>query len=54
MVSEPIYSLPVSEAFRALETSSDGLDSSEVEARRRFMASTSFLSRRVNPPGENL
>ena len=34
MASEPIYSLTVSEAFRALETSPNGLNSSEVEARR--------------------
>jgi Ca2+-transporting ATPase len=34
MVSEPIYTLPVSEAFSALETSPNGLDSSEVEVRQ--------------------
>src|SRR4030042_3267668 len=34
MVSEPIYTLPVSEAFSALETSPNGLDSSEFDARQ--------------------
>ena len=39
MASEPIYSLPVSEAFRALETSPNGLDTSDVEARRSLYGS---------------
>ena len=48
MVSEPIYSLPVSEAFRALETSPNGLDSSEVEARRSLYGSNQLSE----PPRE--
>lgn len=39
MASEPIYSLPVSEAFRGLETSPNGLDNGEVEARRSLYGS---------------
>jgi Ca2+-transporting ATPase len=39
MVSEPIYLLPVSKAFTALETSPKGLDSSEVESRRSLYGS---------------
>lgn len=48
MISEPIYSLPVSEAFRALETSPYGLDSSEVEARRSLYGSNQLSE----PPHE--
>jgi len=39
MVSEPIYTLPVSDAYKALETSPDGLNSAEVEARRSLYGS---------------
>ncbi len=34
MSSEPIYSLPIADVYAALETCSDGLETSEVEARR--------------------
>jgi magnesium-transporting ATPase (P-type) len=48
MISEPVYSLPVSEAFSALETSPKGLDSSEVEARRSLYGSNQLSE----PPRE--
>lgn len=48
MVSEPIYSLPVSEAFSALETSPNGLDSCDVEARRSLYGSNQLSE----PPRE--
>lgn len=48
MVSDPIYSLPVSEAFRALETSPNGLDSREIKARRSLYGSNQLSE----PPRE--
>ncbi len=48
MVSEPIYNLPVSEAFSALETSPNGLDNGEVEARRSLYGSNQLSE----PPRE--
>jgi Ca2+-transporting ATPase len=48
MASEPIYTLTVSEAFRALETSPHGLDSREVEARRSLYGSNQLSE----PPRE--
>ncbi|HEX9090111.1 MAG TPA: HAD-IC family P-type ATPase, partial [Anaerolineales bacterium] len=39
MVSDPIYSLPLSEVFTSLETSANGLTASEVEARRDLYGS---------------
>jgi Ca2+-transporting ATPase len=48
MASEPIYFLPISEAFRALETSPNGLDTSDVEARRSLYGSNQLSE----PPPE--
>jgi len=50
MVSEPIYSLPVSDTFSALETSPKGLDSRDVEARRSLYGSNQLSE----PPRESV
>lgn len=50
MVSDPIYSLPVSGAYKALETSPNGLDIQEVEARRSLYGSNQLSE----PPREPL
>jgi magnesium-transporting ATPase (P-type) len=46
MASEPIYSLPVSEVYPALETSPRGLESGEIEARQSLYGS----NRLADPP----
>jgi magnesium-transporting ATPase (P-type) len=48
MVSEPIFSLPISEAYSALETSPNGLNSADVEARRSLYGSNQLSE----PPRE--
>ena len=48
MVSEPIHALPVSKVFSALETSNNGLTTSEVEARRSLYGSNQLSE----PPRE--
>ncbi len=48
MISDPIYTLPVSEVFTSLETCSDGLTTNEVEARRSLYGSNQLSE----PPRE--
>ena len=48
MVSDPIYTLPLSEVFTSLETSPNGLTSSEVEARKELYGSNQLSE----PPRE--
>src|SRR5512136_56576 len=48
MVSDPIYTLPVSEVFTSLETSASGLTASEVEERRSLYGSNQLSE----PPRE--
>ena len=48
MVSEPIYTQQVSEAFKALETSPHGLESGEIEARRSLYG----VNQLTEPPPE--
>ena len=48
MASEPIYALPISKAFRALETSPNGLETSDIEARRSLYGSNQLSE----PPRE--
>ena len=48
MVSDPIYVLPVSDVYPALETSPQGLSISEVEARRSLYGRNQL----TEPPGE--
>jgi Ca2+-transporting ATPase len=48
MISDPIYTLPVSEVFTSLETSPNGLTTSEVEARRSLYGSNQLSE----PPRE--
>jgi magnesium-transporting ATPase (P-type) len=48
MISEPIYTLPVSDVYASLETCPDGLTTSEVEARRSLYGSNQLSE----PPRE--
>jgi len=48
MVTDPIYTLPVSDVFDSLETSSNGLTAGEVEARRELYGSNQL----TEPPRE--
>src|SRR4030042_7167954 len=48
MASEPIYTLPIPEAYTALETSPNGLDNHEVESRRSLYGSNQLSE----PPPE--
>jgi Ca2+-transporting ATPase len=48
MISNPIYTLPVSDVYASLETCSDGLTTSEVEARRSLYGSNQLSE----PPRE--
>jgi len=48
MVSDPVYSLPVSEVFTSLETSLNGLSASDVEGRRSLYG----LNQLSEPPRE--
>ena len=48
MISDPIYTLPVSDVYASLETCSDGLTTSEVEERRSLYGSNQLSE----PPRE--
>ncbi|OGO27126.1 MAG: hypothetical protein A2136_11025 [Chloroflexi bacterium RBG_16_54_11] len=48
MISEPIYALTIPEVYKALETSSNGLDSRDIEARRSLYGSNQLSE----PPSE--
>ncbi len=48
MISDPIYTLPVSDVYASLETCSDGLTTSEVEERRSLYGSNQLS----DPPRE--
>lgn len=50
MVSEPIYTLPVPEAYEALETSPNGLKSTDVQARRELYGSNQLTEPPREPP----